>query len=219
LIEGVILDLDGLIIDSESLSLEAWQRCLDPYGHTMDSAQHGALIGVSHEESARIVIHRYGLGLSPQELDRCFREHFHALVETAEPYPGLVELLDELGRRGLRLGIASNSPAQYVASVARRLGIAERFSVMVGADQVARPKPAPDVYLRAARGLGLAPQACLAAEDSPSGVEAAHAAGMGCVFIPNRDLPAANHVVAEAVYPSLSAWHADLDRLLPAQRT
>ncbi len=130
---------------------------------------------------------------------------------------GLLPLLEDLRGRGYRLGVASNSPWKHIVSTTRRLGIAGHFASMVGADQVARPKPAPDVYLHAARGLGLAPTACLAAEDSPSGVEAAYAAGMACVFIPNRDLPATNHVVAQAVYPSLTAWHADLDRLLPAR--
>jgi len=215
LIDGVILDLDGLMVDSELLAREAWQRCLDPYGRAMDTAQYRALIGVSHEESARIVIDRYGLDVSPEELDHGFRRYFHTLVETAKPYPGLLPLLDELRRRGYRLGIASNSPGKHVVSTARRLGIAAYFACIVGADQVPQAKPAPDVYLHAARGLGLPPAHCLAAEDSPSGVQAAHAAGMGCVFIPNPDLPQPNHASAEAVYPSLVAWHADLDRLLP----
>ncbi len=217
MIRAVILDFDGLMVDSESLAQQAWQRCLEPYGCTLENAQYRALIGIGHDESARIVIERYGLDLTPEELDRGFRRYFRALVETARPFPGLTELLEELRRRGLKLGIASNSSGEHVASSVRRLGLAARIACIVGADQVPHPKPAPDIYLSAARGLGVPPTSCLAAEDSPSGVAAAHAAGMACVFIPNADLPETNHVVAEAVYPSLLAWHADLDRLLPAQ--
>jgi HAD superfamily hydrolase (TIGR01509 family) len=218
LIKGVILDMDGLMINSEPLAQEAWQLCLAPYRKTMSTELYRSLIGVSHEESARVVIDQCKLDIAVAELDARFRIHFHALANAAPPCPGLHPLLQEIEQRGYLLGIASNSPVAHVMATARRVGIAAHFRCMVGADQVNRGKPAPDVYLLAACCLRLDPASCLAVEDSPSGLQSARLAGIPCVFIPNPDLPPTSADGAEAVYPSLLAWHADLDRLLPDWR-
>jgi HAD superfamily hydrolase (TIGR01509 family) len=215
-IKGVIFDLDGVMIRSEPLALEAWQRCLAPDGKRMEDEEYRSLIGVSHEASLREVIGRHHLSMALGELDRCFWAHMLDLVEQAEQMPGLLPLLQDLRTRGYGLAIASNSSSEYVRKAIARNGIAEYFLWMVGADQVERGKPAPDVYLAAARGLGVPPESCLAVEDSPSGVQAALAAGMACVFIPNSDLTPVSPNGANVVYPSLEAWHADLDRLLPS---
>ena len=217
MIKGVIFDLDGVMIRSEPLALEAWQRCLAPDGKRMEDEEYRSLIGVSHEASLREVIGRHRLDTTPEALNRCFQSHMLDLIEQAEQMPGLLPLLQDLRTRGYGLAIASNSSSEYVRKAIARNGIAEYFLCMVGADQVERGKPAPDVYLAAARGLGVPPESCLAVEDSPSGVQAALAAGMVCVFIPNGDLPPVSPNGAHAVYPSLDAWHTDLDRLLPAE--
>jgi len=214
-IQGVIFDLDGLMIRSEPLALEAWQRSLAPYGAQMGDDEYRSLIGLNQKASIRQVIRSHRLRTSAKDLDRHFWSHMLALVEKAEVMPGLFDLLREIQRRGLRLGVASNSLLEYVLRACVGHGLAEYFRCIAAADQVARGKPAPDVYLAAARGLGLPAEACLAVEDSPSGVRAAVAAGMLCVFIPNHDLPSSSPNGATAVYPSLQAWHDDLDRLVP----
>lgn len=217
MIKGVIFDLDGVMIRSEPLALEAWQRCLAPLGKRMDDEEYRSLIGVSHEASLDEVMRRHRLTIALSDLDRCFWSHMLTLVEQSELMPGLLPLLQDLRRRGCRMGIASNSSSEYVHKASRRNGLASYFDCTASADQVRQGKPAPDVYLAAARGLGLPPESCLAVEDSPSGVQAAIAAGMTCVFIPNGDLSPVPPNGAHAVYPSLEAWHADLDRLVPAE--
>jgi HAD superfamily hydrolase (TIGR01509 family) len=214
-IQGVIFDLDGLMIRSEPLALEAWQRSLAPYGARMEDDEYRSLIGLNQKASVRQVILSHHLRTSPKDLDREFWSHMLALVEKAEVMPGLFDLLQEIRRRGLPLGVASNSLLEYVLKACVGHGLADYFVCIAAVDQVAHGKPAPDVYLAAARGLGLSAEACLAVEDSPSGVRAAVAAGMRCVFIPNPDLPSSSPNGAIAVYPSLLDWHDDLDRLLP----
>jgi HAD superfamily hydrolase (TIGR01509 family) len=214
-IQGVIFDLDGLMIRSEPLALEAWQRSLAPYGARMEDDEYRSLIGLNQKASVRQVILSHRLRTSPKDLDREFWSHMLALVEKAEVMPGLFDLLQEIRRRGLPLGVASNSLLEYVLKACVGHGLADYFVCIATVDQVAHGKPAPDVYLAAARGLGLSAEACLAVEDSPSGVRAAVAAGMRCVFIPNPDLPSSSPNGAIAVYPSLLDWHDDLDRLLP----
>jgi len=205
------------MIHSEPLAFEAWQRSLAPLHTRMDDEEYRSLIGVNQEDSLREVIRRHRLVTSPGELDRSFWSHMLTLVEQAEVMPGLLGLLPDLRRRGLRLAIASNSQSDYVLKACVRNGLAEYFGCIAAADHVGRGKPAPDVYLAAARGLDLPAEACLAVEDSPSGVRAAVAAGMTCVYIPNRDLVPVSLDGADVVYPSLQAWHADLDRLLPLE--
>jgi HAD superfamily hydrolase (TIGR01509 family) len=211
----VIFDLDGLMLRSEPLAFEAWQRSLAPYGARMEDDEYRSLIGLNQRASIRKVIRGHRLRTSPKDLDRDFWSHMLALVEKAEVMPGLLDLLQEIRRRGLPLGIASNSLLEYVLKACVGHGLAEYFGCIAAVDQVARGKPAPDVYLAAARALGLPAEACLAVEDSPSGVRAAVAAGMLCVFIPNHDLPSSSPNGAHVVYPSLRSWHDDLDRLLP----
>jgi HAD superfamily hydrolase (TIGR01509 family) len=131
------------------------------------------------------------------------------------PMPGLLPLIEELAGRGITLGVASNSPTAYVQEVLRQIGVEPYLAAAVGSDEVARPKPAPDVYLRCARLIGVAPEGCLAFEDSPTGVAAAVAAGAYCVLIPNPHLIPSDvsHVEVE-VFASLAECHAALDDIL-----
>ncbi len=216
-VQAVVFDMDGLMVDSEPLALEAWQRSLAPFGARLGDDQYRRLIGIGHADSVRYVLEKTNVALTYEELDARFWHHLFALAETADlrPMPGLLPLLDELETRGFPLGIASNSPTEYVRRVTGRIGVTGRFVSIVGADEVQRPKPAPDVYLEAARRLGVEPSRCLAFEDSPSGRQAAQAACMSCVFVPNYEFGAAAAPDGKAgVYPSLEACRAALDDIL-----
>ena len=121
---------------------------------------------------------------------------FHELRDGVEPRPGARELVEALaGRR--RLGIASNSPRRWVEAVLESAGLAAPFEVVVTSEEVAEPKPAPDVYLRAAELLGSAAIEVVALEDSPPGAAAARAAGMYVIAVPYfADLPLEADLVA-----------------------
>jgi HAD superfamily hydrolase (TIGR01509 family) len=216
LIKGVIFDLDGLMINSEPLALQAWQLSLSPFGAKLTPMQYKHLIGHSRRVALDYIIEQTGISLSGEELNELFTSNMLSLIDSdqLQLMPGLLPLLDELAERKYPLGIASNSPAHYVRMVVARTGIAARFACVVSAEEVAHSKPAPDVYLEAARRLGIGPAHCLAFEDSPSGVRAAQAAGMHCVFIPNPDIDPVKLDGEVEVFPSLSDCHASLDEVL-----
>jgi HAD superfamily hydrolase (TIGR01509 family) len=122
-----------------------------------------------------------------------------ARYETELPVvPGAPEAVRRLADAGLRLALASSSNRELIDAVLHRLELSSSFEVTVSSEEVARGKPAPDVYLEAARRLGVDPSHCAAVEDSASGIRAAHAAGMRVVAYPNRHYPPASEVVALA---------------------
>jgi len=197
---AVIFDCDGLLLDTES----AWSRAeavlYDRRGHVFTLAHKRELLGTSGAR-ARAIIERH-LG-APGEGEALMAE-LHELVfaeaaRSAPPQPGATELLGALRGQGVPVGVASNSPAAFVDLALRVAGLHGAFDVVVTADMVERPKPAPDVYEAACRALGAPPQRAVALEDSPTGVAAARAAGLFVVGVPSLEgvtLPEADLEVA-----------------------
>ena len=126
--------------------------------------------------------------------------------------PGAVDAVRALASAGYRLAVASSSNRELIDTVLRRLGLTELFEVTVSSEEVARGKPAPDVYVEAARRLRVEPGRCAAVEDSASGIRAAHAAGMRVIAYPNRHYPPADEVLALADATVTSV--ADVSRAL-----
>lgn len=215
-VQGIIFDLDGLMVDSERLGVLAWQRFLAPHRFAFTADHYRYTIGRSSAESVDYVLKLTGLDLAPEVLSRGFWDALLTIIgEQLEPMPGLLPFLEELKERGLALGVASNSPIVYVRRAMVKVGIADYFACVFGSDLVANPKPAPDVYLAVVQCLGLEPISCLALEDSPSGVQAAQAARIRCLFIPNPDFSESDIAEVDAPrYPSLSACHEALDDIL-----
>jgi HAD superfamily hydrolase (TIGR01509 family) len=145
------------------------------------------------------------------ERDRVF---LAAVPERLAPLPGLFRLLDELEARGIPRAVATSGHRHYAQLALRTLGVADRFQALATGDEVARGKPAPDIFLLAAERLGVQPTGCLVLEDSHLGVAAAKAAGMRAVAVPNPRIPAAQFSEADYVFDSLVAVHEKLDELL-----
>jgi HAD superfamily hydrolase (TIGR01509 family) len=215
MVKAVIFDLDGLMVDSEKLALRAWNDLLGPSGIQLSEAQYHHLIGRAHTESVQYVIEQTGVDIPFEVLDQDFWRRLTQLIgQDLSPMPGLIPLLQELHHLGVPLAVASNSLLAYVQKALERTGVRGFFSCVIGVDQVARPKPAPDVYLAAAECLEMSPADCLAIEDSQSGSSAALAAGMACVLIPH---PGSAIEVPEgvlAVFPTLIDLHAQVGDLL-----
>jgi beta-phosphoglucomutase len=215
MIQAAILDFDGLMVYSEDVCLDAWQRTLAPYGKTMSDETYRSLIGTSQKHSIDHVIALMGVDAAHEDLDRAF---WAALVDLSDrgvrPMPGVHGLVAHLQSRGLKLGVASNSVTTYVRKALMQIELLPLFDSVAGVDQVAEGKPAPDVYLSVAQSLGCAPEVCLAVEDSPSGVQAATAAGMTCVLVPNPDLSLVGDCGAHFVFPSLGDLDQNLERVL-----
>jgi HAD superfamily hydrolase (TIGR01509 family) len=214
---AVIFDFDGVIVDSEELSARAWQTCLARYGGRFEIRQFDELIGLSHEKTVLQLIEQTGVDVSPEELDAAvWDEQIRQFEEEGETMPGFFPLVEALRDLDIPLGVASNSISRYVRRVLKVIGADHYFGCVVCADEVPLPKPAPDVYETAARCLSAPPERCLALEDSPAGAEAAVAAGMHCIAIPNPALGMFHVEGVRAVYPSLTALHAELGAVLAA---
>lgn len=213
-ISAVIFDVDGLMIDTERIFFQMIQQVLGERGIPFGEEHMEPLLGLDHRETADYVIALTGITDSPAEFNEAYLSRFYKVLDNhLEPNPGLGELVADLRRRGLPLGVASNSGTAYLRRVLKALGFGQDFQALAGRDQVSSGKPAPDVYLLAAAQLGVDPQACLAVEDSPVGMRAALAAGMHCAVVGEWvDRPA--FAPATVRFASLPAMHAALDELL-----
>lgn len=215
MIRACIFDMDGLMIDSEPLAMEAWQATLRPFGHSIDGALFERMLGLRQTECASLLRDHFDLPLPIEGLTRQRNDTFLALLPgRLRAMPGLHELLAELRARGVKRAIATSGERRYVTTVIRELELEAAFDAMVVAEDVTRGKPAPDVYLLAAERLGLLPAQCLVLEDALNGVTAAKAAGMTCVAVPNPFTRSLDFATADKVMPSLLAVRDNLDVLI-----
>ena len=184
--EAVIFDMDGLLVDTETPDFEAWRELHEAHGLELslpDYCYNAGLYGsweVMYEAVAKVS------GQAVDALHAARLPRYMALVEERlRPSVELVGLLDDLADAGVRRGIASSSDSDWVAYLVDGLGLRERFQAIATGHDVAHRKPAPDVYLLAAERLGVNPVHCVALEDSAHGLQAAKAAGMRAIAIPN----------------------------------
>ena len=198
MIEAVVFDLDGVLLDSEQIWDEVREQLArERDGRWHDGAQR-AMMGMSSTEWSQYMHDEIGLPEPPEEisaevvrrLEARYRQHLPLL-------DGAVEAVDSLAARW-PLGIASSSNREVIDLVLDLSGLAPLFKVTVSSEEVARGKPAPDVYLEAARRLGVAPERSAAIEDSENGIRAAKAAGMRVVAIPNPHFPPDQEALEQA---------------------
>lgn len=183
-VEAVIFDMDGTLIDSESVYISGMQDAAATLGLALPLELCHAMVGVPSHECNLLLQEHYGPGFDLA----VFRSHFSTSVQRrmsarVPVKPGAVELLDFLRDRGLPLAIATSAGRATAERNLGRAGLLDRFVTLATRDDVEHPKPAPDLYLEAARRLGAAPQRCVAFEDSSIGIIAAHAAGMRAVMV------------------------------------
>jgi len=214
-IDAVIFDLDGLMIDTEPLAQQAWDRVLQDHGRRLDSAIFSRMIGLRLTESSRVVKAAYDLETST--IDLAHKETFYMsqiMAQGIPTMPGLRRLITELERRRAPWAVATSSQRKYAVEVLGQLDLLEKCGGIAAGDEVEHGKPRPDVYLLAANRLDIDPEACLALEDSVPGINAASAAGMLAVAVPNGEASSMNFEVAAFVYDSLLEVMANLDELL-----
>jgi HAD superfamily hydrolase (TIGR01509 family) len=213
-IAAIIFDVDGLMIDTERIGFRIFQEILAEQGYTLGEEHFAKMMGLDQYGCAKVARDLSGIPLDPQILTDLYAKRIHwVLTNDLEANPGLLDLLEELVRRRIPLGIASNSPVDYLAEVLTGIHANGVFQAIAGRDQVALGKPAPDLYLRAAEGLGIPPGDCLAIEDSPVGMESALAAGIRCAVVNElASDPVFDRAIAR--FPSLPALEAGLDSLL-----
>lgn len=204
MIEAVVFDMDGVIVDSEQVWDDVREQLAEERGGRWHAGAQKAMMGMSSPEWSAYMHDEIGLAESPEEInDEVVRRMLERYRERLPLIDGAVEAVDRLAR-AFRLGVASSSNRPLIERVLESAGIAGRFEVVVSSEEVARGKPAPDVYLEAAAKLGVDPGRCAAVEDSSNGLRAAHAAGMRTIALPNTHYPPARDALelADAVVSS-----------------
>ena len=184
--EAIVFDNDGLLLDTEHAWTRAETALFERHGSTFTADHKRELIGTSREQSAAKVERMLGLtGRGQALMDDLHELVMEELNAGVPPRPGALELLRAVRAARVPIGLASNSSREFVE---RALAVSEladgHFDVVVSADDVEAPKPAPDLYLAACAALGAAPERAAALEDSPPGVASARAAGMFVIAVP-----------------------------------
>jgi HAD superfamily hydrolase (TIGR01509 family) len=197
-IEAVIFDLDGILLDSEQLWDEAREQLARERGGRWHENAQRDMMGMSSPEWSRYMHDVIGLPEPPEEISREVVERLAKLYREHLPVvPGAREAVERLAARW-PLGLASSSNRELIDLALELLGVKHLFKATVSSEEVPRGKPAPDVYLEAARRLGVEPTRAAAIEDSENGILAAKAAGMRVIAIPNRHFPPDGEALAAA---------------------
>jgi HAD superfamily hydrolase (TIGR01509 family) len=197
-IAAVVFDLDGVLLDSEQVWDDAREQLAHERGGRWHPQAQRDMMGMSSPEWSRYMHETIGLPEPPEEINREVVERLSAIYRRDLPaLPGSREAVERLAARW-PLGLASSSNRELIDLVLELLGVASRFETTVSSEEVPRGKPAPDVYLEAARRLGVEPHHSAAVEDSHNGILAAKAAGMTVLAIPNRRFPPDDDALAQA---------------------
>ena len=198
MIDAVVFDLDGVIVDSE----QVWDDVREAYtrasGGTYTDTATRDMMGMSSLEWSRYMADALGVQGTPEEINRAVVERMLARYGDAPPLiPGAVDAVRRCAERW-PLAVASSSNPELIRVVLDAAGLHEAIGIVVSSQEVPRGKPAPDVYLEAARRLGVEPRSCAAVEDSHNGIRSASAAGMRVLAVPNPHFPPDDEALAQA---------------------
>jgi HAD superfamily hydrolase (TIGR01509 family) len=215
-IDAVVFDLDGVLIESEEVWDEVREAFVRERGGRYDDEVQRAMMGMSSTEWSRYLHERAGV---PDEPEAINTEVVRRMLVSYESHLALIDGGVEAVRRLARdftLGLASSSNRPIIDTVLQVAGITDCFAATVSSEEVARGKPAPDVYLEAARRLDTPPERCTAVEDSHGGIRSAKAAGMRVVAIPNPTYPPDEESLAQADVVLRSLDELTLERVAGA---
>jgi HAD superfamily hydrolase (TIGR01509 family) len=205
-IDAVVFDMDGVLVDSEHVWDEVREQLAHERGGTWSERAQRDMMGMSSPEWSRYMHETVGLAEPPEEINRLVVERMLERYAGAPPvYDGAVAAVERLAAVW-PLAIASSSNRELIDAVLASTPLGRYFELTVSSEEVARGKPAPDVYLEAARRLGVEPARAAAVEDSHNGIRAAKAAGLRTLALPNPVFPPGPEALAEAdlVLPSLA---------------
>jgi mannitol-1-/sugar-/sorbitol-6-/2-deoxyglucose-6-phosphatase len=211
-IDAVIFDMDGVLVDSESCWYRAAVDFARDAGKTWTEHDHHACMGNAPEEWARYMRERMNLSLSLQDITARVTRGVHAQYEVQLPLlPGAVQAV-RAAACSYRVALASGSPSELVDHVMELTGLDKVFQAIVAGNAVKRGKPAPDIYLEAARRIGIIPTRCVGLEDSLNGIRSLKAACMLVIAVPSPSYPLPQEALdaADAALPSLRDFSVEL---------
>lgn len=190
-ISAVILDMDGLMLETESVYKLAWQGAAAELGFDLDDDYYLTLVGQTNPACEAALLDRFGDRFPMKDFRDRWSSSWRKIVETSgiPTKPGLIELLSFLRERQIPTAVATSSDRDYTSLSLRAAKLESWFDNLVTGDQVVNGKPAPDIYIEAARRLGVEAVNCVALEDSDAGVLSASAAGMFTVMVPDLKPP------------------------------
>ena len=213
--KAIIFDMDGLMVDTEPLSRQAWQTVLAEYGYELSDRVYLKMIGRRSDASVQILKETYPIPLTGEELIERKKALLAERIATSIPVmPGFFELQAAIKKRHIDWAVATSSSRSHAVQVLTQLNLIDQCGAVVAGNEVKNGKPAPDIYLLAAKRLGYAPQNCLALEDSLPGCHAAHTAGLITIAIPNGATRQSDFDFVSHVFMSLLDVVTNLDELL-----
>jgi HAD superfamily hydrolase (TIGR01509 family) len=220
MMQAVVFDLDGVLIDSEPVWEEVRRAYVTQHGGTWQPDSQSRLMGMSTSEWARYLSEELGVGKDPAVVAEEVIAEMRRRYEVDLPLmPGAVEAVYQIGS-AYRRGLASSSPRSLIDRVLETAELTNAFEVTLSTEEVARGKPEPDVYLAVADRLRLAPDVCIAVEDSSNGLRSAAAAGMAVIAIPHPSYPPQPDALAlaDAALGSLAELTVERIATLPDHR-
>ncbi|HMN11792.1 MAG TPA: HAD family phosphatase [Bellilinea sp.] len=187
MIKAFIFDFDGLILDTETPIYRAWADVYEENGYKLRLIDWEKSLGSA---DANFDVYGHLLDLVNKPLDEeairlRVRNQYMSEINASDTLPGIRELIDGALERGIRLSVGSSADRRWLDRHLTRLGLIEKFKVIVSMDDVTHVKPSPEIFNKVVADLGLKSSECVVFEDSPNGIRAAHAAGIKCVTIPN----------------------------------
>lgn len=206
-IKGAVFDMDGVLIDTEKLYLRFWKQAAADFGYKMEDEHVFAIRSLARKFSVPKLKGFFGEDFPTEDVRQRRTELINAHINKygIDLKKGLFELLDFLKARGIRLAVATATPRERTLMYLEKINALGYFDAVICGDMVTSGKPDPDIYLTAARELGLPPEECAAFEDSPNGILSAHAAGCQAIMIPDLTEP------DDDIKPLLSAVYSSLD--------
>lgn len=210
MIDTVIFDMDGVIIDSEPLWEKAEIQLIQKHGKTYTNSYRKKIIGLNQKDSVNLLINTFDLNASVKEI---VEQRKNILIEIynneLKVFPGIINLLEEVRAKGYKTGLATGSPESVINFVVEKFGLQDFFSVIVSGDSATEGKPSPEIYLTTAEKLGSTPENCIAIEDSVNGVLSVKNAGMYCVAVPHPELDIQLYRTADFIYENISRINID----------
>ena len=212
MIKGYIFDMDGVLCDSETLIAEAAIRMFkERYGTTVHEEDFIPFLGTGEDRYLGGVAAKYGISLQlPEDKNETYRLYAECAHGRLQPLPGVKAFIEKASRAGIKLAIATSADEYKMKVNLREMGLSEtQFDALVNGLDIEHKKPAPDIFLEAARRLGLPPTDCIVFEDAVAGVQAARSAGAQCIGI-TSSLPSEELISAGARATLKSFKNADL---------
>ena len=190
MLKGIIFDMDGVLINSEPFHFQVWKETLKRRGIHIEYDIYKLCIGSTISFLMNLLHEHYGISRNDESLIKEMKEIKEEMIEK-QGYPPLIphvkNFLHRLSESGYDMAVASSSPLEYIEAVTSHWEIRKYFRHLVSGESVKNPKPAPDVFMKTADFMGIAPKECLVVEDSQNGCKAAKAADMTCMAFYNPD--------------------------------